>query len=130
MADDAGVEAPLSLKRSSRRAHLGGRSAGGKMQAIFARRQFEHGDCLSHRTLRFRHTTQLRNLGGAAEVEWDPLDAVGVTFSVGAEVYVTAGGISADVCGMLQLFPPTVILAECVACVKFASIVELKARGA
>jgi hypothetical protein len=32
------------------------------MQAIFARRQFEQGDCLSQRTFRLRHTTQLRGL--------------------------------------------------------------------
>jgi hypothetical protein len=35
----------------------------GKVQAILARRQLEHGDCLSQRTLRLRHTTQLRNFG-------------------------------------------------------------------
>ena len=47
--------------RSRRRAHLGGRSVDGRTHAIFARRQFEHGDFLSQRTLRLRHTTQLRN---------------------------------------------------------------------
>ena len=35
------------------------------MQAIFARRQFEHGDCLSQRTLRARHTWQLRPFDAA-----------------------------------------------------------------
>jgi hypothetical protein len=50
------------------RAHLGGRSSEGKTQAMFARRQLEHaGDCLSQRTFRLRHTTQLR--------DFDPLDA-------------------------------------------------------
>lgn len=44
-------------------AHLGGRSSDGETQAIFARRQLEHGDCLSHRTLRVRHTMQLRLFG-------------------------------------------------------------------
>jgi hypothetical protein len=33
------------------------------MQAIFARRQLEHGDSLSQRTFRVRHTTQLRSFG-------------------------------------------------------------------
>lgn len=32
---------------------------------MFARRQFEHGDFLSQRTLRLRHTTQLRSLAVA-----------------------------------------------------------------
>lgn len=32
---------------------------------MLARRQFEHGDFLSQRTLRLRHTTQLRSLGVA-----------------------------------------------------------------
>lgn len=36
------------------------------MQAILARRQLEHGASLSHRTLRLRHTVQLRSL---ADVE-------------------------------------------------------------
>jgi hypothetical protein len=56
----------MLVRRSKRRAHLGGRSVDGKTQAIFARRQFEHGDRLSQRTLRLRHTMQLRNLGGGA----------------------------------------------------------------
>lgn len=30
---------------------------------MFARRQFEQGDALSHRTLRVRHVTQLRSFG-------------------------------------------------------------------
>lgn len=55
------------VMRSRRRAHLGGRSAEGTTQAMLARRQLEHGDCLSQRTLRLRHTTQLR--GFLAETE-------------------------------------------------------------
>jgi hypothetical protein len=35
----------------------------GKTHAIFARRQLEHGDNLSQRTFRERHTTQLRGFG-------------------------------------------------------------------
>lgn len=53
----------LGALRFRDRAHLGGRSAGGNTQAILARRQFEHGTCLSQRTLRLRQTTQLRSLG-------------------------------------------------------------------
>ena len=60
--------AALLVRRLSRRAHLGGRSSvEATIQAMFARRQLEHGDCLSQRTLRERHTTQLRKFGfGAA----------------------------------------------------------------
>lgn len=52
-------------RRSSRRAHLGGLSLDGNTQAIFARRQLEHGEVLSQRTLRRRQMTQLRNFGAA-----------------------------------------------------------------
>ena len=58
--------AALLVRRSRRRAHLGGRSVDGKTQATFARLQLEHGDCLSQRTLRLRHTTQLRNFEASA----------------------------------------------------------------
>jgi hypothetical protein len=37
---------------------------------MFARRQFEHGDSLSQRTLRLRHTTQLRNLDAMGGPPW------------------------------------------------------------
>lgn len=47
-----------------RRAQRGGRSADGRTQAMSARRQLAHGDCLSQRTLRWRQTTQLRGFGG------------------------------------------------------------------
>ena len=60
-------DAVVSLVRRLRsRAHLGGRSVEGKTQAIFARRHLEHGDCLSQRTLRVRHMTQLRNFDAFA----------------------------------------------------------------
>lgn len=55
--------------RSKRRAHHGGRSEGGKTHAMFARRQFEHGDDLSQRTFRLRHTIQLRSFA-TADVVW------------------------------------------------------------
>lgn len=55
--------------RSRRRAHLGGRSLDGNVQAILARRQFEHGEFLSHFTLRRRHITQLRSFGMEAETD-------------------------------------------------------------
>lgn len=41
----------------------------GKTHATFARLQLEHGDCLSQRTLRLRHTTQLRNFDASAGVD-------------------------------------------------------------
>jgi hypothetical protein len=63
------------VRCSRRRAHFGGRSADGKTQGIFARRQLEHGDCLSQRTLRRRHTTQLCNFG--ADVIAGAVDAAG-----------------------------------------------------
>lgn len=53
----------LLVRRLRSRAHLGGRSVEGKTQAIFAWRHLEQGDCLSQRTLRVRHTMQLRNFG-------------------------------------------------------------------
>jgi hypothetical protein len=56
---------------SSRRAHRGGLSLDGKTHAIFARRQLEHGDALSHLTLRVRHVTQLRSFGAGAPVDAD-----------------------------------------------------------
>lgn len=37
------------------------------MQVMPALRQFEHGERLSQRTLRLRHTTQLRDFNGPAE---------------------------------------------------------------
>lgn len=48
---------------------MGGASLEGKMQAIFARRQLEHGDNLSQRTFLHRQTTQLRNFGAGSEVD-------------------------------------------------------------
>ena len=41
----------------------------GKTQARFALRQVEHGDSLSQRTFRVRHTTQLRSFGAGAGVD-------------------------------------------------------------
>lgn len=41
----------------------------GNTQATFARLQLEHGDCLSQRTLRLRHMTQLRNFDASAGVD-------------------------------------------------------------
>lgn len=70
-----------------RRAHLGGRSLEGTTQAIFARRQLEQGDCLSQRTFRLRHTTQLRGL----EVRPAPgVDADGSLFTAGDLAFFSA----------------------------------------
>ena len=66
--------AALLVRRSRRRAHLGGRSVDGKIQATFARLQLEHGDCLSQRTLRWRHITQLRNFDVSAGVDDEVLE--------------------------------------------------------
>lgn len=67
VGDFAEADAVSLVRRSRRRAHLGGRSSEGKTQAILARRQLEHGDTLSQRTLRRRQTAQLRNFGVGAE---------------------------------------------------------------
>lgn len=45
----------------------------GKTQAIFARWQLEHGDCLSQRTFLVRHTTQLRRFGTGTDAGADEL---------------------------------------------------------
>ncbi|KAF3390312.1 hypothetical protein F1880_009099 [Penicillium rolfsii] len=47
---------------------------------MFARRQFEQGDCLSQRTFRVRHTTQLRGFGVRPAPD---VDADGASFAVG-----------------------------------------------
>ena len=68
---------------------------------MFARRQFEHGDNLSQRTFRVRHTTQLRS----SNIAWEllPFGA----FSEGeAEATALAAGIdaqfiSSDACDIL-----------------------------
>ena len=77
---------------SSLRAHRGGLSLDGKTHAIFARRQLEHGDALSHLTLRVRHVTQLRSFGAGAPGDADadadivlPGDAPEVAFFSEAE---------------------------------------------
>lgn len=59
------------VRRSRRRAHLGGRSSEGTTQAILARRQLEHGEALSQRTFRRRQMRQLRSLGLGAETDAD-----------------------------------------------------------
>ncbi len=87
----------LLENRSRRRAHLGGRSVEVSTQAIFARRQFEHGDCLSQRTLRLRHVTQLRSFGVGFGVGFGPEDGVFVEvgelalFSASKAETVTSG---------------------------------------
>lgn len=86
------------LRRSRRRAHLGGRSGDEKTQAIFARRQFEHGDCLSQRTLRLRHTMQLRNFDDDELLA----DTAEVAFFSEFESEAPAGTVTAATCDMLQ----------------------------
>lgn len=67
-AEDCGLGSPAetALRCSKRRAHLGGRSVEGNTHGMLARRQLEHGDNLSHRTLRRRQTVQLRGRGFCA----------------------------------------------------------------
>jgi len=67
---------------------------------MFARRQVEHGDCLSQRTLRLRHTTQLRSFGA---------DAAGVVADAGEVAFFSEPGldaamatVTAGTCDMLQ----------------------------
>lgn len=70
------------------------------MQAMSARRQFEHGDSLSQRTLRLRHTTQLRSFdAGADEVL---ADASEVAFLSELEAEATIAAVTADTCDMLS----------------------------
>lgn len=91
--------------RSKRRAHLGGRSVGGKIQAMFARRQFEHGDCLSHRTLRARHTTQERNFGAevlVGAVDGFIGDASDIASFSGLEARSCPESLTAASCDMSQ----------------------------
>lgn len=89
--------APLLVRRSRRRAHFGGRSVDGKVQAIFARRQLEHGDCLSQRTLRLRQTMQLRDFDTGADdgVLTDEL-AFFSEFEVEGLAPAFSGGVAAD----------------------------------
>lgn len=93
--DFAEAEAASLVRRSRRRAHLGGRSSEGNTQAILARRQLEHGDVLSQRTFRRRQTAQLRDFGLSAETDAGPARAaagVDVAFfsEAGAEPLASA----------------------------------------
>lgn len=68
---DAVAPVVAAVRRSRRRAHLGGRSLDGTTHSMLARRQLEQGDSLSHRTLRERHTTQLRGFALPADADVD-----------------------------------------------------------
>ena len=100
--------AALLVRRSRRRAHLGGRSVEGKTQATFARLQLEHGDCLSQRTLRLRHMTQLRNFEASVGVVDGVLaDASELALfsepKALAPALEAADPVIANICDMLQL---------------------------
>ena len=105
---DRAVDGAASLvRRSRRRAHLGGRSVDGKTQATFARLQLEHGDCLSQRTLRFRHMTQLRNFDASVGVDDGVLaDASELAFfsepKAKAPALEAADPVTANICDILQ----------------------------
>ena len=107
----AAFDAIASLvTRSSRRAHLGGRLFDGKTQAMLARRQVEHGDCLSQRTFRLRQTMQLRNFGargGPEDRVVADVDELAFFSEVEADVPTLAGmvtdAVTAGIFGMLDL---------------------------
>ena len=113
--DVCGFDAAFFATRSRRRAHLGGRSVDGKTQSMFARRQLEHGDCLSQRTFRVRQTTQLRSFGPGVDVdavEWLLTDEGDVAFfsegeteespPVAPEDPVAADILTDGICDMIQ----------------------------
>lgn len=108
------------VRWSRRRAHLGGRSLDGTTHSMLARRQLEHGDSLSQRTLRLRHTTQLRGLRGrdaSADGDVEEL-AVVVPGAVGAAVACTARRL------------PGLMLRECVLWVFLAALLTPGGRFA
>ncbi len=81
----------------------------GKTQATFARLQLEHGDCLSQRTLRLRHMTQLRNLEASAGADDGVLAEVAFFSEPKAEAAALAfpgevptDPVTASTCDMLQ----------------------------
>lgn len=71
----------------------------GMTQAMFARRQLEHGDSLSQRTFRVRHTTQLRSFcagaGAGADIGLPAEAGEVVLFSV--PVLADPEAIAADI---------------------------------
>ena len=82
----------------------------GTTQGIFALRQLEQGESLSHRTLRLRHTTQLRSFGVGADL---------ALFSgAEAESGARGGGVGAGaeggdaICGSKGMQTVTVVLLE------------------
>lgn len=78
------------------------------MQAIFPRRQFEHGDSLSQRTFRARHTAQLRRfgpgvragVGAGAGADGSLLTGAGVVVAFCSEGEMVTGG-SCDMDGVV-----------------------------
>ncbi len=66
---------------------------------MFARRQFEQGDCLSHLTLRARHTMQLRNFGAdVCAVDVVPALAGAIACLSDVEARVSATRLSLVAC--------------------------------
>ena len=66
---------------------------------MFARRQLEHGLDLSHRTLRLRHTIQLRNFGADEPVLADVGE---VAFFSELETEAATDAVAAAICDMIQ----------------------------
>jgi len=83
-----------------RRAHFGGQSVDGTIQAMFARRQLEHGNCLSQRTLRLRHTTQLRSFDAGVDEVLADASEVAVFSELEAEAAIAT--VTADTGDMLR----------------------------
>ena len=118
--DRAFDAAGLLVRRSRRRAHLGGRSVDGKTQATFARLQLEHGDCLSQRTLRLRHMTQLRNFDASAGVDGVLADASELALfsepKAKAPAFAfadeAADPVTANICDILQSVMGVMFLAD------------------
>jgi hypothetical protein len=66
---------------------------------MFARRQLEHGDRLSQRTLRVRQTTQLRDCKAVGLADDDPLSETGeLALFSGADAEPSIETLSTVIC--------------------------------
>ena len=81
----------------------------GTTQGILALRQLEQGESLSHRTLRLRHTTQLRSFAVGADLALFS----GAEAESGARGGVGSGAEGSDaICGSKGMQTVTVVLLE------------------
>lgn len=72
------------------------------MQAILARRQLEHGDRLSQRTFRVRHTTQLRGCANEGDVAFFSEGEAEEAPVLAGGVAVTAEIVTGGTCDMME----------------------------